>query len=61
MQRTLHQHFVFLEERIQELRDRLTEPAQTQADLARIQVEIEIAELALQHYRAAVDLEGRLS
>ncbi len=61
MQRTLHQHFIFLEERLQALRDQLTDPSHSGADRARIDLEIQIAELALNHYRAALDLERELS
>ena len=60
MKQTLHQHFVFLEERLLALRDQVTDPSCTPADLERIEFEIKIAERALSHYRLAVDLERQI-
>jgi hypothetical protein len=57
MQRTLYQHFVFLEERLLAMRDQVTDPSCTSADIDRITVEMEVVESALARYRAALDLE----
>lgn len=61
MKHPLYRHFVFLEERIQHLRDQITHPHRTSADLARLRSELHIVERALTHYRAALDLEAQLS
>lgn len=57
MQSTLFQHFVFLEEKLLSLRDQVTDPSCTSADIDRIKAEIVVVESALAHYRAAIDLE----
>ena len=60
MQQTLHQHFIFLEEKLLSLRDQVTDPSHSPADMERIQNEINVAETALAHYRAALDLERKI-
>ena len=57
MQHTLHEHIIRLEERIQELRNQLTVASRSRVELAPVQLELEAAELALAHYRAAYRLE----
>lgn len=58
MEQPLRVYIIRLEERIQELRNLLTHsPA---AELTRMQVELEVAELALTEYRAAYKLEQHL-
>jgi len=57
MMQTLQSHIHHLEERIQTMSDRLTRPVLTPEDRTRIQSEILIAELALDHYRKAYELE----
>ena len=60
MDRTLHEHILYLEHRIQSLRDQLTESHRTAGERERVGAEIKVAELALAHYRAAYDLEKGL-
>jgi hypothetical protein len=60
MQSSLHDHIMFLEQSIQALSDRLTDPAHTTDERKRIHSQIRDAELALAHYRKAFELEGRL-
>jgi hypothetical protein len=60
LQRPLHEHIIFLEQRIQELRDQLTVSDPGGEELVRIRAQIQTAELSLAHFRAAYDLEQKL-
>ncbi len=61
MQNTLQAHILHLEHKIQESRDQLTNPALTPAERTRMQSEMEIAELALNHYVKAFELEQKIA
>ena len=60
MQRPLHDHILYLEERVQILRAELTEPRRFARERERIESELNVAETALAHYRAAIDLEQNI-
>ena len=57
MDRTLRQHIEELEHRVRELNGKIMEDDCQQAERNRIESEIRIAELALGHYRNALELE----
>lgn len=59
MDRTLYDHVLYLEEKIQALRAELTEPRRVSRDYERIEAELNAAETALAHYRAAFNLEQK--
>ena len=59
MQRPLHGHILRLEERIQDLRDQLTDP-RLGAEPAHILDLLQTAELALGHYRTGYELEQKV-
>jgi hypothetical protein len=61
MEQTLRQHIGFLEERLKDLRNELSDPSRVAAELQRVRADLQIAELALSHYRKALDLERRLA
>lgn len=60
MQQSLHAHILRLENRLQILRDRLTDPRCDRAEREGIEAEIQMATLALFHYRRAFDLEQEM-
>jgi hypothetical protein len=57
MEQTLRQHISFLEERVKGLRNQLSNPSRIAAELEGFRADLQIAELALSHYRKALDLE----
>ena len=57
MQGSLHSHIMLLEDRLQVLRNRLTNPMCDRAEREQIESEIQMATLALFHYRRAFELE----
>lgn len=57
MRQSLHSHVLFLESRIQTLRDRLTMGGATSEELQEVERQLANAELALEHYRKAYALE----
>lgn len=57
MQDKLHDHLIFLEEKIQAVSDQLTSPRLSAQERDRYETELRIAETALAHYRAAYDAE----
>lgn len=61
MQEKLHDHIIFLEEKIQTISDSLTNPRLTTWERGRCKEELCVAEAALAHYRAAYDLERGLN
>lgn len=60
MQRSLHEHILSLETKIQELREQLTDHHRVQLELDSTEAELRVAELALTHYRSAYELEKKL-
>jgi len=60
MDQSLRQHIIFLEQRVQTLRDQLTDSSRV-AELLWVQTDLLIAELALARYRAALALEGKVA
>jgi hypothetical protein len=60
MDRPLNEHLSFLENRVQTLNRLLMANSQTQAERNRLESEIRAAELALTHYRKAVELEKQV-
>lgn len=60
MRRTLHEHIIFLEQKLQELGDHLTRPGLSRVERESITRETEIAKDALQHFRKAYELEQKL-
>ncbi len=61
MDRPLREHISFLERRIRELNSSLMEESRTLAERNGFEAEIRAAELALAHYRAALELEKKLT
>jgi hypothetical protein len=61
MQHTLHDHIIFLEQKIQTLKDQLTVSNRGPIEMEHISAEIQTAELALLYYRRAFELENRTS
>lgn len=61
MRYSLHSHLLYLENRIQLLSDRLTKPGLSSAEVAGLEQQIALAELALEHYRKAYALEVKVS
>lgn len=57
----MHSHIIYLENKIQALRDRLTGPRLTSEERQGIESQIYHAELALEHYREAYKLELSVS
>lgn len=60
MRHTLQKHVLGLEERIQTLREQLTVPGRSKRELHRARTDIRVAELALDHYRMAHELEQKI-
>jgi hypothetical protein len=60
MDRSLRTHVISLEQLVQELGDRVTEPQLQSHEIARIRHQIRVVELALAHYRKAYELEQRV-
>ena len=61
MNRSVGEHISILEQRLAELNNRLMETARTRAERNRIESEIKAAELTLDYYRKALELEQRIS
>ncbi|MGC2637218.1 MAG: hypothetical protein WA294_08555 [Acidobacteriaceae bacterium] len=61
MQRTLHEHIVYLEQKIESLKKELEEPGKSPSQQNEIEIDLGIAERALAHFRKAFDFEQRLS
>ena len=61
MDRSLHAHLIDLEVTVQSLRDRLTDPRLTAAQLEATEASLQAAELALAYYRKAHDLEEAIT
>jgi hypothetical protein len=59
MLRPLRDHFMNLEHRLQALRDELTRPNLTAEERKRIEMRMQLSELALKHYVKAFELERR--
>jgi hypothetical protein len=57
MRHSLHAHIVYLENLIQDVRNRLTRPALGPAEVEDLQLQLTLAESALDHYRRAYELE----
>ena len=60
MDLTLRQHIATLEEQLKKLNQEIMED-RTLAERNRLQAEIRAAEMALAHYRAALELEKNLT
>lgn len=61
MLRSLRDHIVELEMRIQTLRDKLTLPNLTEPERESVHAQIQVAELALSHYMKAYELEQKIA
>lgn len=61
MRHSLHSHIIYLEEKIQSLTDRLTEPHLTDDETQGLKAQIFHAIHALEHYRQAYALELSVS
>lgn len=61
MQRTLHEHIMTLELRVQELRSHLTKSIDLSSERTRIEEELRLAELALGHYQIGFDIEQKIA
>jgi hypothetical protein len=61
MDRPLREHISHLEQTIQSLNRDIMENRRTVAQRNRIEAEIRAAEMALTHYRAALELEKKLA
>lgn len=57
MQENLHDHIIFIEEKIQTICDQLTHPNLTAHERERCEAELRVAETALAHYRLAFELK----
>lgn len=61
MRHTLHSHIIYLENTIQDLKNRLTSPRLTADEILDLQMQLTLAESALTHYREAYALELSVS
>jgi hypothetical protein len=61
MDRPLRDHIRYLEDRIHDLSEKLMNAGLSQPERNRIEAELRAAQLALTHYRAALELEKTLS
>lgn len=61
MRHSLQSHIIYLEEKIQSLRDRLTNPHLNPDEHQGLKAQVFHAELALEHYREAYALELSVS
>jgi len=59
MQNSLRSHLIFLQDKLQELTDSLTRQMDD-VERAALQSKIELATLALEHFRRAYDIELKL-
>jgi hypothetical protein len=61
MRHSLHSHIIYLEIKIQSFRDLLTRSHLTGDEIESLKAQISHAELALEHYRQAYELELSIS
>src|SRR5579859_5278589 len=61
MRYSLHSHIIYLENKIQSFRDRLTRSRLTPGEIQSLKMQIAHAELALEYYREAYALELSIS
>jgi hypothetical protein len=61
MDRTVREHIARLEQRLRELNSEIMDDTKSQSQRNRIEAEIRAAELALDYYRKALDLERQIS
>ena len=61
MDRPLKEHVFFLEQRVRDLNQEIMQNRLTKAKRNRVQSEIRAAELALRHYRKALEIEHQLA
>lgn len=61
MRHSLHSHILYLESKLQSLRDRLTQPRLSPDDVQGLELQVSLAELALARYREAYALEISVS
>lgn len=61
MRHSLHSHIIYLENKIQSLKDCLTSPRITSDEIQELEVQISVAELAVTRYREAYALEISVS
>lgn len=60
MYQSLHDHIIFLEQQIQVLSDLLTTQQLPTGERDRLAEQLQLATTAVEHYRKAFELEGRL-
>jgi hypothetical protein len=61
MRHTLHSHIIYLENSIQDVKNRLTQPNLTEEEIEDLHLQLTLAESALEHYRQAYTLELSLA
>lgn len=61
MRHSLHSHIIYLENSIQDVRNRLTQPRLTEEEIEDLRLQLALAESALEHYRQAYTLELSLA
>jgi hypothetical protein len=57
MRHSLHAHIIYLENSIQDVKNRLTRPSLTPEEVEDLHLQLTLAESALEHYRQAYALE----
>jgi uncharacterized protein YlxW (UPF0749 family) len=60
MERPVKEHIYFLERRVQKLNRLIMDNTRTQEERNRLESEIRAAQLALDHYRKALELERQV-
>jgi hypothetical protein len=61
MQRTLHEHIAYIEQKIESLKKALQEPGKSPSQQNETEIDLGIAERALVHFQKAFDFEQRFS
>lgn len=61
MRHSLHSHILYLEKSIQDVENRLTQPNLSEEEQEDLQLQLTLAESALEHYRQAYTLELSLA
>jgi hypothetical protein len=61
MERPVKEHIYFLERRVQKLNRLIMDNTRTQEERNRLESEIRAAQLALDHYRKALEVERQVS
>jgi hypothetical protein len=61
MERTLHEHIAYLEQKIEALKKELQESERSPSQQNETEIDLGIAERALVHFQKAFDFEQRLS